>query len=190
MSVEIRIPDSFKEMMDKDSPFYSGSMENGANNVRNLLQRHYRKKGLEEPNRLGGRRTNFWADIARSVQGPLLRLQDWVVSITDPRIWQKIKGGKITAKRVQALTIPIHKDAHGVRAAVLQAEKGIRLFKIKTKSGDAVLAGEQNGVVTAYYLLKKSVDQDPWPGSIPEEFEIMNAFHAGMREYIHFRQAS
>jgi len=167
MSVEIRIPDSFKEMMDKDSPFYSGSMENGANNVRNL-----------------------WADIARSVQGPLLRLQDWVVSITDPRIWQKIKGGKITAKRVQALTIPIHKDAHGVRAAVLQAEKGIRLFKIKTKSGDAVLAGEQNGVVTAYYLLKKSVDQDPWPGSIPEEFEIMNAFHAGMREYIHFRQAS
>lgn len=189
MSMIINMPDEFRELMDSDSPYYDGAMESGANGVRNKLQRHYRKKGLNEPNRLGGKRTNFWADIARSVQAPARKFGDWLVTILDPRIWQKIKGGKIEAKKASALTIPIHKDAHGVRAAVLQAELGIRLFRIKTKKGDAVLAGEKDGKVTAYYLLKKSINQDPWPGSIPEDFEIIDAFNEGIREYVRFKAA-
>ena len=190
MSMVINIPEEFKQLMDADSPYYDEAMESGANGVRNVLQRHYRKKGFDEPNRLGGRRTNFWADIARSVQAPAKRFGDWLVAILDPRITQKIKGGPITAKKASALTIPIHKDAHGMRAAVFQAETGIKLFRVKTKDGDAVLCGEKDGKVTAYYLLKQSVNQKPWPGSLPEDFEIINAFNEGMREYVRFKQAS
>ena len=135
-------------------------------------------KNQNEPNRLGAKRTNFWADVARSIEGPVVEGNSVSVSITHPHIMQKIYGGQIKAKKAKFLTIPIHKDAYNVRAKVFERESGIDLFFLKTKKA-AFLAGNKNGQFQFYYLLKKSVDQKPWPNSIPTENQISEAAKEG-----------
>ncbi|MCW5556615.1 MAG: hypothetical protein KIT22_02035 [Verrucomicrobiae bacterium] len=74
----------------------------------NQLRSHFRGKD-RTPNQLGGKRTHFWRQVADSVQAPRLTNGGHavVVSITHPAIAQKLKGGRIRAKRVSFLTIPV-----------------------------------------------------------------------------------
>lgn len=151
------------------------------NEVKKTLQRHYRDKNRDEPNRLGGKRTNFWADIGRSIDGPKSDGGRVVVSITDPRIRQKVFGGKIEAKRVTYLTIPLRPEAYDFRATVFEEETGIRLFYSERK-GSKFLAGIMDGRFTAFYLLRRSVIQEPWPESLPSDKEMAEAAARGAEE--------
>jgi hypothetical protein len=147
-----------------------------------------------------GKRTNFWLQVMRSVQTPTLPVSGTpaVVSINDPRFAQKLYGGPIVAKRAKALTIPVSPEAYGRTAAVLEQEKGIKLFAIWQKGGGGLLvqsilkrAGKSSGCQTpvhggliVHYLLRKSVYQQPDPKALPTKESIAASFVAGAKAVV------
>src|SRR5207244_3980510 len=80
-----------------------------------LFKAHFTALNTARANRLGGARTNFYANAARGtswqpVPGGLL------VSVQSQGIAQRYFGGTISAKPGGALTIPATADAYGHRA--------------------------------------------------------------------------
>lgn len=139
--------------------------------VANVLRAHYREKHAKEPNKLGGKRQNYWLGVRHSVNNPQPSGAAQVtVSISHPSIMQKIKGGTITAKRVRMLTIPVDKEAYGRRASDLEHELNLKLF-VFTKDGRAYLAGRTDSAapLRVFYVLKRSVNQKPDPTALPPE---------------------
>jgi hypothetical protein len=94
----------------------------------------------------------------------------------------KVTGGTITPKRAKNLTIPLIQAAKGLYASVYQQNTGRRLFKPKGK--DVLMEKTENGGVRAVYALVKSVTMGPWPGSLPDEDEIADAFTESYLEHI------
>jgi hypothetical protein len=137
----------------------------------NELKDHFRRRNLT-PNKLGGRRTNFWRQVADSVNSPVPEGRSRIrISITHPAFAQKVFGGTITPKRANALTIPVAPEAHGRTVAVFQQETGIQLFLLRKKGGGlsnllaGLIAAKQ---VKVFYVLVKSVDQAPDPDALPD----------------------
>jgi hypothetical protein len=147
----------------------TAGLKAGGKGLIDFLKRHFAKKDQSEPNQLGGDRTHFWLQIGRSVEeSPTIEQGRVRIPIRDKRFPQKLYGGQIVPKRAKALTIPIHPAAHGRSAAQVSAKVG-GLFILKTKAGEAFLAGKVGKVVTLYYLLKRRVFQAPWPGTLPPD---------------------
>jgi hypothetical protein len=166
--------------------FYPEAMKTGANNLRSwMATTYYPAKNASEPNKLGGARTNFWADIGRSIQTPFQRGLESILRILDPRIAQKVYGGIIKAKRVRYLTIPISKEAYSKRARVLERDLGQKLFVIKSAKGNRLLVSSVDGEIKPHYLLKEQVDQKPWPGALPPKEDMVEKFNEGIEEYIY-----
>lgn len=113
----------------------------------------------------------------------------------------KVHGGTITPKRAGALTIPLIREAKGVRASVYVQNTGRKLFTIRGKNalfertettvtgsrgrrGQAGATAIRKSAVRAVYALVKSVTQAPWPGALPPDDVISGAFveayHAGL----------
>ncbi len=137
--------------------------------VGNRLRVHYREK-QKTPNRLGGKRTNFWLQVGRSVQQPQLRgATTVVVSINHPAIAQKVRGGRIVAKRARFLTIPVSPEAYGRTAETLAHEKGILLFVLGKPDGQKGVLAELSTTrgIVVHYLLRRSVNQAPDPTALP-----------------------
>jgi len=153
------------------------------NGVKTLLQAHYRDKNQNEPNRIGGKRQNFWADVGRSVRGPVSEGGRIKVEITHVAIHQKIEGGKIKARRYKHLAIPIHKESYGKFVKPFERETGIELFFVEIK-GTKFFASRSSGKFELYYVLKEQIKQDPWPGSLPTERQISQAAHDGATEVV------
>ncbi len=142
--------------------------------VASVLRAHYREKHAKEPNKLGGKRQNYWLGVRHSVNNPKPSGAAQVtVSISHLSIMQKIKGGTITATRASMLTIPVDKEAYGRRASVLEHELNLKLF-VFTKDGRAYLAGRSDSAapLRVFYVLKKSVTQKPDPTALPPEQTI------------------
>lgn len=138
---------------------------------RNELVDHFRRRDTVG-NRLGGRRTHWWAEVARSVQQPSLAGNTRVtIDVTHPGIAQKVFGGEIRAKRAKNLTIPVAPEAHGLRVSTLERELGIELFRPRKAGGGfhSVLAAKEDEGLRVYYVLKPSVDQAPDPDALPNE---------------------
>lgn len=137
----------------------------------NELKRHFRDRNTTG-NKLGGRRTNFWRQVADSVNSPVLDTPTRVrISITHPLFLQKVLGGRISAKNAGALTIPVDPLAYGRTALVFQRETGIQLFLLRKKGGgfSNLLAGfVSEKQLTVFYILEKSVDQKPDPEALPK----------------------
>ena len=89
----------------------------------------------------------------------------------------KVTGGTIIPKRVKALTIPLVPDAMGRRAADYVSITGHRLFTIPGKN--ALFQAEEGGGVTAIYALVKKAVHKPWPGALPDDETISEAFIEG-----------
>jgi len=137
----------------------------------NNLKAHFRTKD-KTPNRLGGKRTHYWRQVADSVQNPQVAEggRTVSVSINHASIAQKLIGGEIRAKRVSFLTIPVSPDAHGRTALTFETETGLKLFFLKVgqgKTGNAVLATDRGLGIQIEYILTKSVNQDPDPTALP-----------------------
>ncbi len=151
----------------------------------NELKSWFRKKDRSEPNKLSPRREHFWLQVAGSVQSPRVSGDKVSVTISDPRIAQKVFGGAIVAKRAGALTIPMSEQAYGRTAATFERETGLKLFLLKKRTGDpargqigpsnlerAVLAAKVNGKIEVEYLLVKRVVQEPDEDALPPESEM------------------
>ena len=171
--------------------------------VEGLLVRHFAKKDLT-PNRLGGRRTHFWADIGASTQITETTPTYCIVNIGDPRFPQKVYGGTIVPKNVKWLTIPAIPEAHGRRAAVFETETGIKLRFVPLAADKAELrevvstvlrkrrlgenAGrkkrdQDTGGRTVYWL-RKSVTQGPDKTAMPERQQIEYTALTGAEDYL------
>jgi hypothetical protein len=150
-----------------------GLMAAAGRAITNLFKSHLRTLQRSRPNKLGGKRTNFWNQLAQSVNLATLTDTGATISISDPRAQHKHVGGVIRAKRAKMLTIPVAPEAHGRRASVLEGELGIKLFLLK-REGQAPLlvgqAGDGQGLKT-YYALAASIEQGPDPaeGILPPE---------------------
>lgn len=142
----------------------------------NQYRAHFRMKN-RTPNKLGGKRTNFWRGVADSVQAPRLEGGGTavVISIPHPSIAQKVKGGIIRPKRVKFLTIPVSPEAYGRTArsrnggpGTFEAETGLKLVFLKVGDHNAVLATHRGGGMQVEYILTASVNQDPDPTALPD----------------------
>lgn len=150
--------------------------------ARKTLQAHFKLR-QQQPNKLGGKRTNFWQDVYRSTQIGQVTDQHGIVVIGDHRFGQKVFGGVIhagkgasgkTGARTKLLAIPVAPEAHGRRPATLETEKGIKLFMIPRSGGGGLLAAaakagkKQPGSIKIYYVLRASVTQAPDPQALPQ----------------------
>lgn len=137
----------------------------------NELRKHFRARNAANPNKLGGRRTNFWSRVAESVHAPKHSARQILVPVNHPAIAQKVFGGTITAKKSKNLAIPIHKDAHGKSPRVIpgiiywRSARGTAGLGIKGSSGEMI----------PLYVLKPSVTQRRDPKALPEGRDISTA---------------
>lgn len=154
----------------------------GGRGISNLLKKHYREKNRKEPNKLGGSRENFWNRIGQSVQTPVVNSAATVltVSITDPRLAQKIFGGRIRALRVRNLAIPQTPEAYGRSPRTFEAETGYKLVMItqrtQSKFSKILARHVEGGRLQVEYLLTPRVYQDPDPTALPTMAAITVAF--------------
>ena len=144
--------------------------------VQNSLRSHFREKDANEPNRLGGERTHFWLQIARSITQRSTG-NSVEVAITDPRAAQKFYGGTIKAKRGKYLTIPIDPLAHGRRVSVLARQMGWTIFR-----RGMCLAANTGGGIRNLYALKESVTQRATPGTLPDAAVLQSAVARALRQ--------
>lgn len=129
----------------------------------NELKKHFRARNTK-PNKLGGKRTNFWSAVASSVQSPTFGPGRIVIAVNHPAIAQKVHGGTITPRKAKNLAIPIHPAAHGNSPRVFSD-----LHFAMTKAGVKLLYRKGNGGIDWMYVLKKSVYQDPDPEALPKD---------------------
>ena len=149
--------------------------------------------------------SSFGADVARGWELQSFDPSGAIIANDASHYAFKVSGGTITPKRAGALTIPLIQEAKGLYASVYQQNTGRRLFTIKGKNAlfertDAVITGArgrrgQAGAtaiktrgIRAVYALVKSVTTGPWPGALPPEDALGDAFleqyQAGLAEII------
>jgi hypothetical protein len=155
----------------------------GAQALRIALRGHFVGRD-KEGNALGGKRTHFWSDVAKSVQIPADQVTDRSarVQIGEARFAQKYFGGQIVAKGAEYLTIPIDPRAHGRRASVVAQQLGVRLFRVTAKSGKMFLGAKvgKRQRFSLFYVLKKSVEQEADPRALPPQEQMDQAVQAAV----------
>lgn len=151
----------------------------GAAAGRKELQRHFRERDAKG-NKLGGKRTHFWADIYKSTQLGFITDRTADIDVGDSRFSQKVHGGTITAKTpwpgsgLLLLTIPVDPRAHGRRVSVTARETGLKLVFIGSAAGGVIgNFAKQAGQDQVFYACVPSVTQAPDPEALPdrEKFE-------------------
>lgn len=165
-------------------------------------RKFYQLKNVQEPNQLGGKRTNFWADVARSVSQPMPKGPNKVeIVVSHPDIAQKVLGGQILPKRSKFLTIPANPIAHGKRAAsfnltfaivdgrmaLVSKDKIRKKFKTQKDHGQGIISEIKQDVRISpgdviFWLVRK-VFQKPWPNSMPSQAELEYAAFKAADEY-------
>lgn len=153
--------------------------------ARKVLQEHFRMR-QQTPNKLGGRRTNFWQDVYRSTQIGEVNDQYGVVVIGDVRFAQKLYGGTIragkgvsskTGKLTKYLSIPARTEAYGLRPSQLEDKLGVALYFVKGSRGGALVVktGKKSQLGMVMYWLTKQVTQAPDPQAMPSREKIEQA---------------
>jgi len=135
----------------------------------NTLKAHFRERN-RTPNRLGGKRTNFWSRVGQGVQNPVVGTREVTVTVSHPAIRQKLYGGKITAKPGKSLAIPVHPAAYGNSPRVFS---DLTLMILGVKRTAVLAKKEPGGGFTTFYLLKKFVTQEKDPATLPPESRIV-----------------
>lgn len=185
-------PESTQLVQNASGPALTAALKQGAAEVAHLYRAHWLEKDAKEPNYFvreffGTRRTHYWRKMSNAVGAVEVDVSgmSFKIPIKSKTLRQKVKGGPITPKKARALTIPVHPDAYARSAAELERALGVKLFILRTVLGDAFLAAKRQlrkgrNSVVRYYLLKRGVNQKPWPGTLPERSEIRKAFRFGV----------
>lgn len=151
----------------------------------------------------GRESTGFGTKVADSWHLASADKDGAVLANDAPHLGYKVRGGTITPKRVQFLTIPMVPEAHGKRAAQYERDYGTDLFTIKgrmglfersTKGSESVINrtygrrrnGQKvqisaRGHIRMVYAFAKRVDHEPWQGALPPTGDIKKAYGAAWR---------
>ncbi|WAC20980.1 hypothetical protein OVA24_06240 [Luteolibacter sp. SL250] len=96
------------------------------------LKDHFRSKNAT-PNKLGGKRTNFWNGVAADTGVAEVTEDGAVLTVANQAFRLHLHGGTVTPKKAKALTIPIVPEAHGLFARTYETTYGRKLFTISPK---------------------------------------------------------
>lgn len=138
----------------------------------NRWREHFYEKDAT-PNRLGGRRTHYWAKAGDSVGFKVLGKS---ISITAAQVGlvHRYQGGTIKPKDAKLLTIPVNPKAHGHRAR----EFDLQLIRTGKGRGAKFILAKVRGnkkQLEVYYLLVPSVTQKADPTVLPPDGELERA---------------
>jgi transglutaminase-like putative cysteine protease len=143
-------------------------MQAAARGLRRTLVEHFATRD-RTPNQLGGRRTHFWAEVAKSTQVTRVEPTQAEVGIGDRRFSLKFHGGRIVPKTTRFLTIPIHPEAHGKRAGEVEMASGMQLFVFRPRGRLVSFLARSTGddTIRLLYVLKKSANVPADPAALP-----------------------
>jgi len=166
-----------------------------------LVQQHFLRLNASRANPLGGPRSNFYAQAARSTRYDVLT-DGVIVSVSQVGIRQRLEGGEIVPRNVKYLTIPAIAEAYGKRArefpnlvimwrriagerraiALVEAPATKLEFGKKRKDGTRGVKTDSVGGKIFFWLVK-SVTQKPDPTLLPSDQEMIDAATSGANEY-------
>lgn len=147
----------------------------------NLVVNHLRSRN-QTPNRLGGRRTNYYS---RAADATSMRHDETAATIAVSQVGFRLhyRGGTVVPVNRRALTIPIHAAAHGRRASEFPG-----IFRVNPEGGspDALLADKpvEGGPLRFLYVLKKSVTLQADPSVLPSEAGIRRDAVAAVERFL------
>jgi hypothetical protein len=156
----------------------------------NTVREHLFGLNSSRPNKLGGRRTNFYGQAARATNFKVVSDTEVVVSIPKLGIAQRFFGGTIRPKAAKYLTIPANPAAHGKRARefsdlkfaiipgkgpALVLKSAIKVKRVKTKQTGRTRRDDftsetlttSGGETTVMFWLRRSITQQPDPTVLP-----------------------
>lgn len=164
----------------------AGTIEEG---VTRTFSDHFLELNAARPNKLGGKRTDYWTQASRatysSVSGGTITVRVEKVGVRrhllgGPPITPK-KTSEITGRAVKFLTIPIHPSAHGRTVAQLRAQ-GVNLYPaggaIRQQIGDKRSESDPK----LYALARRTKAAQPDPSVIPTVDEIARAANEALNE--------
>lgn len=163
----------------------------------NAYRKHFFGLNAARPNRLGGKRTNYYAQAGRGTQYQVVP-DGVLVSINQIGIRSQYYGGTIRAKKAKFLTIPVHPAAHGKTAREFDLEvvfgPGGRPIALATKG---TLRREITQTATGrirsrnvgrrgeiYFLLKQSITKQPDPSVLMTPADLAGAIIPEARSYL------
>ena len=167
----------------------------------NVTREHLFARNTANPNKMGGPRTNFYAQAARGTHFEL-RPNGFLLGINQVGIRQRWQGGTITPKQAKYLTIPANAEAYGKRArdfsnlvfgmtkkgqaflATAQATTVARTRGINPNAGYSYFkpGGSQGGKIM--FWLEKVVVQAPDPDVLPTKEKFIEAVVAAGEGYV------
>lgn len=125
------------------------------NRLADELQDHFRARN-REPNKMAAVKTNFWSDVASATKVETITDHGVTVVVADVRVRVHVFGGTIVPTNGRKfLTIPLVKDARGMRVAEYESKSGHKLFRLpgtrvlaeKSASGDRSLVAISRGTI-------------------------------------------
>lgn len=127
----------------------------------------------------GSGASNFGAIIASGWTFAAADADGATISNAAPHFRHKVKGGLIRPKRGNWLTIPLVPEARDRRARDFEVWARQKLFRPRGKN---VLAVKDGNGIRGIYALVKQVVQRPWPGALPPDALLADAFTTGARQ--------
>lgn len=158
----------------------------------NLFKAHFYNLNSSRANKLGGKRTHFYSQAAKSTQYHVQ--SDGVrVSVNHVGIRQRLQGGIIKPQGGKKyLTIPAISETYGKRArefsnlvAVFTGPgKGMLVEAAATKVSFGKKGAKAKGQVggRVFYWLVKSVNQKPDPSVVPDRQAILQTAQEAVRK--------
>jgi hypothetical protein len=169
--------------------------------ITNALVDHFDHLESTRPNKLGGKRTHFWAKVAAAVHQPELVGGDGVkVAIDHAGAAQRYFGGTIRPTKKQWLSLPArteaygndarkHKDLHfvlfrrGLAALVQNQQTSLAIGRRRKDGSRKISHGETTGGGIFFWLVKE-VHQQPDKTVLPAKTELIRAALEGGEQYI------
>lgn len=170
----------------------------------NVYRAHLFALNQERPNRLGGPRTNFYAQAARGTSWRQLG-DAVVVSIASVGIRQRYYGGTIKPKVRRYLTIPAVAEAYGKRASefpelkfalvpdprsgrlrpalVRKDASEVTLIDTRTVRGRTKVF-KREGQGRVLFWLVRQVQQQPDPSVLPSQEAVQGQVSRDLNDYV------
>lgn len=149
----------------------SKAIQAGADSVYNYLRDYHSKMDWRGSHWMPGPNSGEFAkSVVEGWQPPVITGNTVTITNTFGLLSWKITGGTISPRSARYLTIPLIPTAKNV---------GARNFEDSLFVAGRALCRKIGQKLEAIYALSSGVTQAPWPGALPPEEVVANAFMDG-----------